>query len=113
MMSTKRKSARKPAPVAAIREAAVWIDEGQALIVARGPDSEESIELIDRLPGESIVTFEARTVDEVLDEDRIFVRGPADARLEFERSYTTVTHRPDRIVDVGSAATLRRRGPKH
>jgi hypothetical protein len=109
MMSTKRKSVRKPVPAATIREAAVWIDDGQALIVARGPDSEETIELIDRMPGESTVTFEARTVDEVLDEDRIFVRGPAAARLEFERSYTAVTHRPDRIVDVGSVATLRHR----
>jgi len=113
MMPTKRKSGRRPVRTVAIREAAVWIDQGQALIVTRGPDREESMELLDRMPGESVVTFEARTVDEVLDEDRIVVRGPANARLEFERTYTAVTHRPDRIVDVGSAATLRHQGPKH
>ena len=113
MMSTKRMSAHKPIPVAAIREAAVWIDDGQALIVARGPDREEWVEVLDRMPGESINTFETRTVDEVLDEDRIVVRGPVNARLEFERTYTTVTHRPDRIVDVGSRAAIRHPVPSH
>lgn len=112
MMSTKRKGGRKPVRTVALREAAVWIDRGQALIVARGPDREEWVEVLDRMPGESTITFEARTVDEVLDEDRIVVRGPVTDRLEFERTYTAVTHRPDRIVDVGSAATLRHRGPK-
>jgi hypothetical protein len=85
----------------AIREAAVWVDDDQALIVARGPDRQETVELLDRRPGESVAIFEARTVDEVLDDDRVIVRGPADARLEFERIYTALTHRPDRIVDVG------------
>lgn len=110
MMARKRKGTRQPVPTAPIREAAVWIDRGQALIVARGPDREEWVEVVERMPGESIITFEVRTVDEVLDEDRIVVRGAATDRLEFERTYTAVTHRPDRIVDVGSEATIRRQG---
>lgn len=81
-------------------EAAVWIDHDQAVIVEHGPDGQESVERLDRTPQESETAFEVRTVDEVLDQDRVVVSGPAYARTGFERAYVAVTHRPDRLVDV-------------
>lgn len=81
-------------------EAVVWIDHDQAVIVEHGPDGRESVERLDRAPAESEAAFEARTVDQVVDEDRVVVSGPAYARTDFERAYVAVTHRPDRLVDV-------------
>jgi hypothetical protein len=78
----------------------VWIDHDQALIVEQGSDGPPCVELLDRAPAESEAAFEARTVDEVLAEDRVVVSGPAFARTDFERAYVGVTHRPDRLVDV-------------
>jgi hypothetical protein len=78
----------------------VWIDHDQAVIVGQEPDGRESVELLDRAPEESEAAFDARTVNEVVDEDRVVVSGPAYARTDFERAYVAVTHRPDRLVDV-------------
>jgi hypothetical protein len=39
-------------------------------------------------------------VHEVVDEDRLIVSGPTNARTDFERAYVAMTHRPDRLVDV-------------
>jgi hypothetical protein len=39
-------------------------------------------------------------VDQVVDEERVVVSGPAFARTDFERAYTALTYRPDRLVDV-------------
>jgi hypothetical protein len=82
------------------REAIVWIDHDQAVIVEQGADGRQSVELLDRAPDESEAAFEARTADQVVDEDRIVVAGPAYARTDFERAYVELTHRPDRLVDV-------------
>lgn len=81
-------------------EAAVWIDHDQAVIIEQWPDGHENVERLDRTPQESEAAFEVRTVDEVLDQDRVVVSGPAYARTGFERAYVAVTHRPDRLVDV-------------
>lgn len=78
----------------------VWIDHDQAFIVGQGPDGRETVELVDRAPGETEADFEARTVGEVVDDDRVVVSGPAYARTGFERAYVAMTHRPDRLVDV-------------
>ena len=82
------------------RQAVVWIDHDQALIVEQCGDGWKSAELLDRAPAESEAAFEARTVREVADDDRLTVSGPADARTDFERAYVAMTHRPDRLVDV-------------
>jgi hypothetical protein len=87
----------------------VWIDHDQAFIVGQGPDGRESVELVDRAPGESEADFEARTVGEVVDEDQVVVSGPAYARTDFERAYVAVTHRPDRLVDVEPETTPTRK----
>jgi hypothetical protein len=80
----------------------VWIDHTQAFIVGQGSDGRESVELVDRAPGETEADFEARTVGEVIDDEQVVVSGPAYARTGFERAYVAVTHRPDRLVDVES-----------
>jgi len=81
-------------------EASVWIDDGLARILDRGIDDEGVIECLERSPGESLPAFRLRTIREIIDRDRVFVSGPAAARLTFEREHTTMTHRPDRLVDV-------------
>jgi hypothetical protein len=95
-VSKRRRTKDKPAE----HEAVVWIDHDQALIVEQASDGGQSVELLDRRPAESEAAFEARTVDEVVDDDRVVVSGPAFARTDFERAYVAVTHRPDRLVDV-------------
>lgn len=91
---TKRPATQAP------HEAAVWIEHDRAVIVEQGPDGEDAIEQVDRLPMETEAAFDVRTVDAIGDQDTIIVSGPADARTDFERAYVAVTHRPDRLVDV-------------
>src|SRR5512147_970939 len=78
----------------------VWIDHNQAFIVGQGANGRETVELVDRAPGESEADFEMRTVGEVADDEQVVVSGPAYARTGFERAYVAATHRPDRLVDV-------------
>jgi hypothetical protein len=100
-------------PARPAHKVVVWIDHDQAFIVGQSPDGGDSVELIDRAPGESEADFEARTVGEVVDDERVVVSGPAYARTDFERAFVAVTHRPDRLVDlepgtVPSSKTRRR-----
>jgi hypothetical protein len=86
----------------AAREAIVWIDRDRAVIVEQGRYGDASVETLSRLPAESEGRFEARTIEEIGDHDRVVVAGSADARTSFERAFVTVTHRPDRLVDLES-----------
>ena len=81
-------------------EATVWIDHTRAVIVNSERDGTETVELLEREPGESSTGFEARAVDKVIDDGRVVVSGPAFARTSFERAYVAVTHRPDRLLEV-------------
>jgi hypothetical protein len=81
-------------------EAIVWIDHQHAVIVTAGAEGTDEVELLERDVDETAHRFEGRAVDQVLDEPRIVVSGPAFARTSFERAYVAVTHRPDRLVDV-------------
>jgi len=81
-------------------EATVLIDHARAIIVERTTDGVETVEVLDRRSAESEEVFDARTAGEVLDEVRVIVSGPADARTRFDRAYVAVTHRPDRLVDI-------------
>ena len=80
-------------------EALLWIDHDQAVIVEQGPGGRNCV-LLNRAPRESEATFDARTVDAIVDRDRVVVSGPAYARYDFERAYVSITHRPDRLVDA-------------
>ena len=95
----------------ATSEAAVWIDHDEAVIVDQGSDGRRSEEHLDRAPAESEATFDVRAIDEVIDREHVLVSGPSAARLEFERAYVAVTHRPDRLTDIepeaGAAGTRR------
>lgn len=105
MMARRRVPAQRPTRTL---EAAVWIDHDEAVIVEHGtgPDDEKSVEVLVRGPAEDETLFEVRTIDEVLDEPRVVVSGPSDARLEFERAYVALTHRPDRLVDRDPSVDL-------
>ena len=81
------------------RESAVWIDDHRAVVVQGGPDDRPIIEILTRGSAEEISRFEARTVDQVIDAPRVVVSGPPGSRVEFERAYVAVTHRPDRLAD--------------
>jgi len=81
-------------------EAVVWIDRDQAVILGRAADGRNTVEHLDRSPAESEASFEFRTTGEIVDRGRVVVSGPGAARLEFERAYVAMTHRPDRLVDV-------------
>ena len=95
-MSTRRPTAdERPA-----HKVVVWIDHNQAFIVGQAANGRETVELVDRAPGESEADFEMRTVGEVADDEQVVVSGPAYARTGFERAYVAATHRPDRLVDV-------------
>jgi len=90
-------------------EALVYVDHSQAVIVEHAVDGREVIEVLSRKPAETETAFDGRAVNEVADQDRIVVSGPAYARTDFERAYVAATHRPDRIVDVEHPTTRRGR----
>ncbi|HEV8546248.1 MAG TPA: hypothetical protein VGQ64_08125 [Candidatus Limnocylindrales bacterium] len=93
---------RPSEPNSTLREAVVWIDHDRAVIVEQGRYGQASVETLNRLPAESDGTFEARTIEEIGDHDRVVVAGAADVRMAFERAFVALTHRPDRLVDVES-----------
>ena len=86
-------------------DAIVWIDRETAIITDLDPDGERApvVECLARGAGEPATQFEARALDEVIDDDVVAVAGPLSARLSFERRFVAVTHRPDRLVDVETA----------
>lgn len=94
-IKTLLRNTRRPANVAL-----VWIDHEHAVIVSDETQRKGTIECLERDRDETENAFEARTVDQVVDEEKVVVSGPASARTSFERVYVAVTHRPDRLVDV-------------
>lgn len=96
-MTTRHTQVEQERPGQAAR---VSIDHEQAVIVSQPADGPASTEVLNRRPAESEASFEARTADEVIDEERVAVSGPADLRTGFERAYVALTHRPERLVDV-------------
>jgi hypothetical protein len=94
------------------RVAALWIDHDQAVILERALDDTDASEHLERSPAESEPAFALRTIHEIIDRDRIVVSGPVGARLGFERAYTAMTHRPDRLVDVEPTTYTSRPGSR-
>lgn len=86
-------------------DAIVWIDHETAIVtdLDLGGDRPPVVECLARGANESGTDFEARAVDEVIDETTVAVAGPVAARLSFERRFVAVTHRPDRIIDLDTA----------
>jgi hypothetical protein len=88
--------------------ASIWIDDDEAVIRSHGSDGHAILDRLVRHHGESPMAFDVRVVDEVRDDVPLAVDGPDRARLRFERAYVSVTHRPDRLIDIAEDA---RRGP--
>jgi hypothetical protein len=82
------------------RQALVWIDHDQAVIVEQGLSGRNEVELLNRRAAETEAMFDVRAVEAVVDRDRVVVSGPAHARTDFERAYVAMTRRPDRLIDV-------------
>ncbi len=81
-------------------EAIVWIDHDQALVVASEPDGRATAKVLERQPAETEASFDERALGDVIGHERVVVSGPAGARTNLERAYVSITHRPDRLLDV-------------
>jgi hypothetical protein len=83
-------------------DAIVWIDRESAIITDLDPDGERApvVACLARGAAEPGSVFEARAVDEVVDDRCVAVAGPTAERLSFERRFVAITHRPERLIDV-------------
>ena len=80
--------------------AVVWLDRMHAL-VARARDGHPSITEVDRDYHDPDTEYLLRIAREAADCDRVVIMGPDAARIDFEREYVALYHRPDRIIDLG------------
>jgi hypothetical protein len=81
--------------------AVVWLD-GRHALVARAHEGHSVITEIER-DADLETQYLLRVIHEAADCDRVVIMGSDEARIDFEREYVTVYHRPDRIIDVGIA----------
>jgi len=79
--------------------AVVWVNRREA-IVARLVDGREAVSWIVRRWTEPQASYLHRIVHEVGDRERVLMLGSEMALLELERAYVSMSHRPDRLVDV-------------
>jgi hypothetical protein len=83
------------------RHVSMWLDHDQAVIVSQetaGGQNDVGVRVRER--SESEPAFQARIVEDLVDDEQVLVGGPDDVRTAFDRAYVAVTHRPDRLVDV-------------
>ncbi len=81
------------------RGAVVWLDGQTAIVASTDDDGRIDTTQIERgLDGEP--PYLARVVHEIGERDRVVILGPGVHRLELEREYVAIFHRPDRLVDV-------------
>jgi hypothetical protein len=84
--------------------AVVWLNLREAVIARTAADRDraigESVLSIERGPIEPQASYLSRVVHELGDRERVVILGPGIARLELERSYSSIYQRPDRLVDV-------------
>jgi hypothetical protein len=83
--------------------AVAYVDRDHALIVKTTADGAVGVIDIPRRWPED-VSYLLRIVDQVGDRERVVILGPDTLRLELEREYVAVYHRPDRMVDVERTA---------
>ena len=93
-------------PTSATRPSAVvWIN-GRHATVAR-MDSAGTVSSCSIERGiDSNASFHALVVHAIGDRERVVILGPTSARLELERAYVALYHRPDRLVDVEPAGPV-------
>lgn len=93
---------RRPTPRSAV---AVWINGRRAIVAsATGHGSVLTCE-IERGVG-SEARYLAVVVRAMGDAERVAILGPGSTRLELERAYVSIHHRPERLVDVESAGAV-------
>jgi hypothetical protein len=85
--------------------AAVWIDEGRALVARRGVTAAVMTWTLERA-SDPESRWLATVVRAIGDTERVAILGPDDARLSLEREYVSIFKRPDRLVDVDIAGPL-------
>jgi hypothetical protein len=81
--------------------AVVWLDRRHAL-VARARDGHPIVTEVAR-DIDPELQYLLRVVHEAADCDRVVIMGPDASRIDFEREYVSLYHRPDRLIDVGAA----------
>jgi hypothetical protein len=85
-------------------DAVVWIDERHALIARHEPDGQISSVEIRRLARPEN-RFLAQVVHEIAGRGPVMMIGAESIRLELERRYVAVSHRPDRLIAPSARAT--------
>ena len=80
----------------------VWVDARHAL-VATAPHGEATLTSVDR-DTDSEPAYLLRIARATADCDRVFVMGPDEAKLSFEREYVALYRRPDRVSEVPADA---------
>ena len=83
----------------------VWIDERHAIIARHDPDEQISTVEVRRLARPEN-RFLAQVVHEIVGRGQVMLIGSEAIRLELERRYVAVSHRPDRLVAPPPRATL-------
>ncbi len=84
----------QPAPAAV-----AYIDDDHAIVVKNLADGSISvIEIAHRKPED--LSYLVRIVDAIGVRRRVAILGPDGLRLELEREYVALYHRPDLLVDV-------------
>lgn len=83
--------------------AITWIGRDHAIVARRWATDEIDVAEIDREMADDGERFLARIAHEIGDPDHVLVMGTESRRLELEREYVTLSHRPDRLMDVEPA----------
>ncbi len=80
--------------------AITWIGRDHAIVARRWATDEIDVAEIDREAADDGGRFLARIAHEIGDPDRLVVMGAEPLRVELEREYVILSHRPDRLVDM-------------
>jgi hypothetical protein len=86
--------------------AVTWIARDQALIGRKTAGGWVDVATVHAAAPDDPRTYLARVAHEIGDADRVMIIGPDALRTELEREYTTIYHRPDRLLDVAHVETL-------
>jgi hypothetical protein len=79
--------------------AAVWIDDGHAMVARMDADGRIRISRVERGVDPEL-TYLAAVVHAIGDRRHVAILGPGPLRLALEREYVAIVQRPDRLVDV-------------
>ncbi|HEY2916423.1 MAG TPA: hypothetical protein VGI98_04325 [Candidatus Limnocylindrales bacterium] len=84
-----------------VTEAIVVLEADRAVVTTIGGSTVGAAAVV-RSAGASTPDL-GRVVHEIGDADRVSIVGPRLRRLDLERAYVAISHRPDRLRDLDSA----------